>query len=104
MSIKSQKILRFIPIVNILTMFAWIRVCSVKSIKPFDFLIELLKMFSLFFIITIIRIACSFIFKNEQLDHIVLYISIYFYFLSMAWISVRAQEKILLKSQEHENN
>lgn len=100
MSIKSQKILRFIPVVNILTMFAWIRICSIKSIKPFDFVKELAKMFLLFFIITAMRMACSLVFKNEMLDHILLYVSIYFYFLSMSWISVRSQEKILSKSEE----
>lgn len=100
MSIKMQKKLRFIPIINIVTMFFWIRICSRKSIGTMDFIKELLKIFLGFIIITAFRIAISFILKNETLDKIVMYISIYFYFLVMSLGAVEAQEKILLNEQK----
>lgn len=95
MSIKTQKRLRIIPIINILTMFAWIKMCHVKQIKSSDFIKELIKMFGLFFLITMIRVSVSFIFKNSVLDNVITCISIYLYFLSMSCVSVKAQEKIL---------
>ena len=100
MSLKTQKIIRFIPIVNIITIFLWIRVCAIESIRPFEFLKELIKIFLAMIAITAVRIACSFIFQNQILDEVVMWISIYFYFLSMAIGSVKAQEKILTRKQQ----
>ena len=100
MSIETQKKLKFIPIINIITMFAWIRICFIKSIKPFDFLKNLLKMFFIFVIITIPRIVCFFALENDTLDRILTYVSIYLYFLTMSWISVESQEEIM----QHKNN
>ncbi len=95
MSMETQKILRFIPIINMITMFCWIGLCFKKSIRQLDYFKSLLKMFAYLLLITVVRIAISFIFKNEFLDQIVFYISIYFYFFSISWVSVQAQEKIL---------
>jgi len=100
MSIKTQKILRFIPIVNFVTMFAWINLCFKKSVKQFDYIKNLIKMFLLIILITAVRIVCSFVFKNEMLDSIIMYISIYFYLLSMSFVSVKAQEDILAKDTQ----
>ena len=93
MSIQIQKWIRFIPVVNLLTMFCWINLCFKKSIKATDYVKELCKMFIFFFIISFIRIACSFTFKNELLDAIVTWISIYLYFLTMSWVAVMHKEK-----------
>lgn len=95
MSIKMQKIIRFIPIINMITMFCWIKACSIYSIKPSWFLKELLKMFLGFIIITVIRIFITYTWQNDFIDGIATIIAGYFYFLVMALVSVRAQEKIL---------
>lgn len=101
MSINTQRKLLFIPIINIISMFQWIKLCSIKSIRPLDFIKELLKMFLLFIVITVVRIIFSFAFDNELFNKIVTYISIYFYCFIMSWTSIRAQEKIYLN--EHQN-
>lgn len=60
-----------------------------------DYIKSLLKMFAYLLLITFIRIAISRIFKNDILDQIVFYISIYFYFFSVSWVSVQAEEKMM---------
>ena len=69
--------------------------CYEKSVKPFVFVKEFLKICFWVLLTTMIRIALSFIFKNELLDSIVTYCSMYVYLLIIALFSVRAQEKIL---------
>lgn len=100
MSIKTQKILRFIPIVNVITMFCWFGLCFKKSIRQSDYIKALFKMFGYLILITVVRIAISFIFKSEVLDQIVFYVSIYLYFFSISWVSVQAQEKMLSKEEK----
>lgn len=100
MSIKTQKKLRFIPILNLLTIFAWGKLCFEKSITISWFMKNLLKIFAMLFVITAIRTAPSFIFKNETLDMVIAYVSIYLCFLSISWISVKAQEEILYKQNK----
>lgn len=100
MSIKTQKILRFIPIINIITYYYWLRLCFKKPVRMKTFLADLLRIFLGILIITIIRIVISRILKSETIDLIVTNISIYFYLLVIAWFSVRAQEKILEKERK----
>ncbi len=95
MSIKTQKIIRFIPIINIITLFCWISMCAKKVTTIGFFIKQLLKMFFWFLLVSVPRIVVSFVFNNPQLDMALTWISIYFYFFAMAWISVEAQEKIM---------
>ncbi len=100
MSIKTQKILRFIPIINFITMFCWIRLCFKKQVKTRTFIADEIKIIIGVLIITIIRIIISKILKSDNIDLIVTNISMYFYLLIIAWFSVKAQEKILEKEQK----
>lgn len=96
MSIKTQKILCFIPIINvILTLLTWFKPCSLQTKNPLLAFKNIAKTFVLFFIITMIRPTLFFIFKNKTLDMVMMYVSIYLYFLVMSWGGVRAQEEIL---------
>ena len=100
MSTKTQKIIRFIPILNIWCVICWFRACFKHKMKMSSYLLDLVKLFALMLGITVVRMVISFAFKNEQVDNIVLYISVYFYLLSMAFVSVMAQERILSEESE----
>ena len=46
MSIQKQHILKFIPILNFLSVFFWIKLCYEKNEKKVNFLCQLMKMFA----------------------------------------------------------
>ena len=96
-SIKTQRALRFIPIVNMITLFSWIGICLKKPIKLMTCLKTMLKMFLCLFLIAIIRVAVFAIFENDTLDQMVMYISMYLIFFTLSWFSVSAQEKIMIE-------
>ena len=100
MSIKTQKYLRFVPIINIITVFMWIRSCCVNSIRPFDFVKELLKILGIFVLITVVRIIVAYAFRNSTFDYYLTLISTYFYFLTMSWFAVGAQIRISNTNQK----
>ena len=97
MSIKIQKILRFIPIINFITVFLWLRLCMVKAMKPNQYFKKLGLLFLLVILITVVRIVLDKVFNNEIVTAISTWVGIYLYFLSMAWVSVKAQEEILME-------
>ena len=65
MSIKTQKVLMFIPVVNIITIFSWLGLCARESIEPLDYLKELLKTFLYIIAITAMRMVFMLVFDNE---------------------------------------
>ena len=95
MSLKKQKAIKYIPIINFITMFCWIKTCAHQSIKVTDFLKNLLKIFIYSIFITVFRIAAFYIIDNQIINNIITCISIYFYFLVISSVSISAQEKIL---------
>ena len=97
MSIKIQKVLRFIPLINFISVFLWLRLCMVKPMKPTQYFKKLGLMFLLLFLITVVRIVLDKVFNNEIVTTISTWVGIYLYFLSMAWVSVKAQEEILME-------
>lgn len=98
LAIKTQKIIRFIPIVNILTVFCWIKMYMNNGFKCTDFLKSLLKIFLIIILINVPRMASHFLFKNETLDQILYWVSVYFSFFGMSVVAVADQEKYLNKS------
>ena len=95
MSIKTQKILRFIPIANILTLFYWGSLISKKPSNKPKATATILKMFFWILIITLGRLASVYFVKTAVLQNIILVVCIYLYFFSMSWVAVDAQEKLL---------
>lgn len=100
MSIQKQKVLRFIPIVNFFVcVFSWLKMYRVKNIKQADFLRAMLIMFLVMLLLTLPRIILSVVFKNDMLDSIVFYISLYFYLFGISAVAVADQEHHMNQSQ-----
>lgn len=97
MTIKKQKIIKFIPIIQFITMFFWIKYYQKNNIKYNDFFKTMLKMFAFLLVMNIPRMLLHFIFKSDLLDNIIFYICIYPYFLGLASLAVDDQE-------QHEKN
>ena len=94
MSIKTQKILQFIPIFNIIIFYFWVKMLLEKSINIRESFIDFLKINVFIFIVTVFEILCSFVFESEMLNIIILLIYIHLFFLSMCWMTIRAEERI----------
>ena len=93
MTIKKQKIIKYIPIAQVITLFCWIGYYSKNNIKQSDFIKTMMKMFAFVLALTIPRIALNYIFNNDLLNNILFYVSIYPYFWGLATIAVADQEK-----------
>ena len=105
MSIKTQKILRFIPIVNMITVFVWIGRVFGSAVSFSYFLKHVFKLFFWMIVITVPRIICSFVFGNDILDMILMWVCGYFYFFAMSWVAVSAQEELQkTKDTEEQKN
>lgn len=99
MTIDKQKILKYIPIVQLATLFFWDRYARKNNVKLKERLKTDIKMVIFLLIITIPRMILHFVLKNELLDNIIFYISIYPTFLGLATLAVAAQEKHALDTE-----
>jgi len=93
MSLKVQKIVKYIPIIQFITFFCWIKYCMDYKVKFIEFLKVELKMFVYLFLLDLPLMVLSSVFKNDTLDMILLYIIIYPALFGVASIAVAAQEK-----------
>lgn len=93
MSIKTQRILRFIPLVNLATMFFWIKMYHDKPLKHSGFMKALFTMFLVCIVITIPRIAIHFLIDNNTINNLIFYLSSYLYMLGISFVAVADQEK-----------
>ena len=93
MSIKHQKIIRFIPIVNLVTVIFWIRMVLLSKKERMSIFTPLLKAFLCIMVITIVRLLIYNITDTDLLTNIVTWVSFYLYDLSLALVFVREQEK-----------
>ena len=100
MNLKIQKIIMFIPIVNIVTYFCWLSLASKSLIPLSKRIITILKMFLGIFIITLLRLPIMLTCENEIVNNIALAISLYLYFFVMAYVAVDAQKKIIFSNQQ----
>lgn len=98
MSIEKQNMLKFIPIVNFLTVFFWIKLCYEKNVKKTRFLGDLMVMFACGIIYSIIQILMNYFIPFPMLMGIVTCISVYLLLLAISWLAVHAQIKILRES------
>ena len=100
MLMKIQKILMFIPVINIITVFIWIFMSfkykeTAKSNYATSF-----KMALAAILVNIPRMILSLVFKNDTLDMIAFWVSAYILFFLISLIAVKAQEKLLEKDKE----
>ena len=95
MSIKTQKIIRFIPIINFITVFLWIGCVMHNSVRIRDFFKDFLTVFVGMLAVTLIRFAFIQIFENEILNTVTTFLHIYLCFFIFSCVTVRAQERIL---------
>lgn len=99
MKIKTQKILKFIPIANFIILFIWIGAYYKHVTKPSRFIKNLLKMFLAVILITIPRIAAYKIGAPEFVLQLLLYICTYLSMLIMAMIAIKDQEKLIAEER-----
>ena len=93
MALKKQKFIKYIPIIQFITVFCLIGYYRKNNLDHGDFFKTLLKMVVFLLIINIPRMILHFIFKSDVLDTIIFYISIYPCFLGVATIAVSEQEQ-----------
>ena len=104
MSIKTQKIIQFIPIINILTVFIWLNMCMKKGREKVSYYKNLIKMFVGVIVIAITRFISTLVIKNDIIDSILTYVFIYLFFLWISFVSVNAQQKVLESEQTEEGS
>lgn len=100
MTIDKQKILKFIPIIQLITVFYWLKYYLTKKIPWSDFAKALLKIFAVLLFIHITRMILHFVFVNDILDNVLYYVSLYPTFLGIAAVVVADQEKHALSADE----
>ncbi len=93
MSIKTQRVLRFIPLINLVTMFFWIKMYYNKSLKHSNFMKALFTMFLIITLITIPRVIVHFLLDSYALECILSYLSVYLYMLGISFVAVADQER-----------
>ena len=101
MTLKKQKIVRYIPIIQFIIVFYWIGYYRKNNHKHRDFFKTSLKMIAFLLVVNIPRMILHFIFKNDFLDNVIFYISIYPCFWGVASMAFWDQEQHdkILKSQ-----
>ena len=100
MSIKTQKRLLFIPIVNFIIPFCWLKRCFAHSITMSWFFKKAIMMVVGIMIVTLLRVGLSSLIDNATIDRILFFIDTYFCFLIFAKISLDAQIE-LENGKEH---
>lgn len=93
MKLYYQKIIRFIPLVQFLTVFCWIKMYRTNNLKFRDWIKAFLKMIVIILIINVPRIILHFVFDSETLDIIAFYLTLYPTFFSVSYIAVKDQER-----------
>jgi hypothetical protein len=94
MTIKTQKIIRFIPIINLITVIFWIKKIFDKKL-PVNYCFKpMFKAFAMIMIVAIVEIIFSSIVDVLWLTSIVSMVGVYLYSLILSFIFVDEQEKI----------
>lgn len=92
-NLKKQHIIKFVPIIQFITVFFWINCFRKNDVKYGEFLKYALLMISFLFLINIPRMIFGLVLGNDMLDKIMFYVSIYPSFLGISLIAVAAQKK-----------
>ena len=104
MSIKIQKIIRFIPIVNLLTVVFWIRLVVKQNQAVNRIFKPMIKVFVSVIVILIPRIIIAKTVDSYLINMIALYISTYLVDVVMAFIFVDDQVKLLEQKGENKED
>lgn len=100
MKLYYQKIIRFIPLVQFLTVFCWIKMYRTNNLKFRDWIKAFLKMIVIILIINVPRIILHFIFDSETLDIIAFYITLYPTFFQFLILQLRIKKGICNDSRK----
>jgi len=100
MSIKTQKRLLFIPIVNFIIPFCWLKRCFAHSITMSWFFKKAIMMVVGMMFVSLVRVVLVTLIDNPTIDTILFCINIYFCLLIFAKISLDAQIE-LENGKEH---
>ncbi len=95
MWLKIQKILRFIPGVNLITMVAWFVAGGKKKLGSYYFVKNIVIMFALAAIVVMIGRGIATFTSNIVYSNVMFYLSLVVYSYIVAFISVNEQENII---------
>ncbi len=94
MSLKTQRRIRFIPILNLITLIFLFKTYGWRLLKNKNFIKVMLMMFGVILATNIPRLILHLIFENAMLTNILYPISLYAMLLGLSWIAVYEQEKM----------
>ncbi len=94
MSIRTQKFLRFIPIVNFVTVFFWLHAYMVNDTNKVNFLKTGLKMVLSYFIVNTPHMVLSVLYGNPWWVNAVNWIGIWGSTFLVSYFAVKDQERI----------
>lgn len=95
MSIKVQKVLRFIPVVNFFTVFLCLYTCYKQRVTVSQLLKKLLIIFGVLIIILIPEIFVDKFLNNESVSSIVGLLTTYVHLFVISCFAVKYQEELL---------
>ena len=104
MSLKIQKVLQFIPILNIIMLYFWVNLCLEKSINFHKLFKDILKASIFCLVFLVLAILCSSISESKILDIIIALIYVYLFFVSISWVAIRAQEIMMSQNNSEKNS
>lgn len=90
---EKQNVLKYVPIIQLITVFYWLKGYTSNRLKWGEFARALLSMFFVMILINIPRMILDIVLSNEMLNEILYYISIYPSFLGISLIAVADQKK-----------
>ena len=94
MSIDTQKKLRFIPIVNVITLYYWFKNLKYAENKPKIIFKTLALIYFSMLLITIARIALIKLVTDEVVLFIGTLVYVYLNFFAISFFAVLSQEKM----------
>ena len=101
MSIKTKKIIRFVPIINFIIIgFLWLKLYISQAISKKRFLLNLLKIFGLCLIVTIPEILIDALFDIPLLETAINFATSYLYMLVFSSFAIYDEEKIIKESEK----
>lgn len=94
MSIKTQKVLRFIPIVNLITAFMWLYAIHKNNVPKLEMFKWAFKMVGLILIVVIPNILVDKLCPINMIVTICNLVFIYLYLFAISFIAVAHQQVI----------
>ena len=102
MSIKTQKILAFVPIANLIPLYISMIVTLKNPVKLSEIFKEVLKTFAVVILLCIPIIILEFTVESAIVHTIKFYVLIYLFFSYIVWLAVKEQEIVLRRLAEQE--